>query len=74
MERVAGAGYLARVEANTVGVRAGLGVVYVRLSRDFADEGQRTTMFAERSPGDALAVIRELQACVNVALACRTPA
>ena len=74
MERVAGAGYLARVEANTVGVRAGPDVVYVRLSRNFASEGQQTTMFAELSPGDALAVIRDLQACVKIALACRTPA
>lgn len=74
MERVAGAGYLARVEANKVGVRAGPEVIYIRLFRDFAEERQQTTMFAELSPGEALAVIRELQACVNVALATTTPA
>lgn len=74
MERVAGTGYLARVEANKVGVRAGPDVVYIRLSRDFADEGQQTTMFAELSPGDALKIISELQACVKIALACSTPA
>ena len=73
MDRVAGAGYLARVEANTVSVRAGPDVVYVSLARHFASEGQRTAMFAEVSPGDALTLIRELQACVSVALACRTP-
>ena len=74
MDRVAGSGYLARVEANTVGVRAGPDVVYIRLSRDFASEGQQTAMFAEVSPGDALKLIRELQACVGIALACGTPA
>ena len=73
MERVAGVGYLARVEANMVGVRPGPDVVYIRLSRNFADEGQQTTMFAELSPGDALAIIRELQTCVKVALAYGTP-
>jgi hypothetical protein len=73
MERVAGTGYLARVEANKVGVRAGPDVVYIRLFRDFAEEGQQTTMFAELAPGDAMAVIRELQAAVKVALATITP-
>ena len=73
MERVAGTGYLARIEANKVGVRAGPDIIYIRLFRDFADEGQQTNMFAELSPGEALAVIRELQACVNIALATTTP-
>jgi len=73
MERVAGTGYLARIEANKVGVRAGPNVVYIRLFRDFAEEGQQTTMFAELSPGDALAVIRQLQASVKIALATTTP-
>ena len=67
------AGYLARVEANTVGVRAGPDVVYVRLSRDFAGEGTPTIMFAEISPGDALKMIRDLQDCVRVALATALP-
>lgn len=74
MDRVAGTGYLARVEANTVAVRAGPEVVYIRLSRDFPSEGQQTSMFAEVSPGDALRLIRELQACVRVALAAAAPA
>ena len=73
MERVAGTGYLARVEANKVGVRAGPDVVYIRLFRDFVEEGQQTTMFAELAPGDAMAIIRELQAAVKVALATITP-
>ena len=66
---VVGIGYLARVEANQIGVRAGPDVVYVRLSRAFESEGQQTTMFAEIAPGDALKLIRELQECVRVALA-----
>ncbi len=73
MDRVDGAGYLARVEANVVGVRAGPEVVYIRLARDFPEEGQRTSMFAEVTPGDALRLIHDLQACVQTALACRTP-
>ena len=64
---------MARVEASTVSVRAGPDVVYISLSRAFALEGQRTAMFAEVSPGDAMTLIRELQACVGIALACRTP-
>lgn len=73
MERVAGTGYLARVEANKIGMRAGPDVIYIRLFRDFADEGQQTAMFAELSPGETLAVIRELQTCVSIALATTTP-
>ena len=73
MEQVAGTGYLARIEANKVGVRAGPDIVYSRLFRDFASEGQQTTMFIELSPGEALAVIRELQTCVKIALATTTP-
>lgn len=60
---------MARVEANSIGVRAGPDVVYIRLSRDFPSEGQQTMMFAEVSPGDALKIIRELEACVRTALA-----
>lgn len=69
MGRDRGDGYLARVEANTVGVRAGPDVIYIRLSRDFEAEGQRTSMFAEISPGDALRMASDLQDCVRVALA-----
>lgn len=57
-----------------VGVRAGPDVVYIRLCRDFASERQQTVMFAEVSPGDALKLIRDLQACVGIALAHGTPA
>ena len=73
MDRLSGTGYLTRVEANTIGVRAGPDVVYVRLSRDFEGEGRPTTMFAEISPGDALKMIRDLQDCVRIALATTTP-
>ena len=73
MERDRGAGYLARVEANTIGVRAGPDVIYIRLSRDFACEGQQTSMFAEISPGDALRMANDLQECVRFALAAAAP-
>ncbi len=66
---VVGVGYLAQVEANQIGVRAGPDVVYVRLTRAFASEGQQTTMFAEIGPGDAMTLIRELQECVRIAVA-----
>lgn len=68
-----GTGYLAQVEANQIGVRAGPDVVYVRLSRTFDSEGQQTTMFAEIAPGDAMRLIGELQRCIGVALATAGP-
>jgi len=68
-----GTGYLARVEANEIGVRAGPDVVYVRLSRNFESEDQVTSMFAEIGPGDAIRLIAELQRCVGVALAAAGP-
>lgn len=68
-----GTGYLAQVEANQIGVRAGPDVVYVRLSRTFDSEGQQTTMFAEIAPGDAMRLIGELQRCIGVALATAEP-
>lgn len=74
MGNAVGTGYLAKVEASVVAVRAGPEVVYLRLTRDFADEGQTTTMFAELEPGHVLRLIRDLQECVGIALACGTPA
>ena len=64
-----GSGYMARVEANLVGVRAAPGAVFLRLTRAFEGEGQKTSMFTEMTPGQALTVIRELQASVKKALA-----
>ena len=69
MSDAAGSGYLARVEANQVGIRAAPGVVFLRLTRAFANEGQTTSMFSEMTPGQTLSVIRELQASVKEALA-----
>ena len=52
-----GAGYLARVEANQVGIRAAPGLcVFLRLTRAFPREGQTTSMFTEMTPGHVLHV------------------
>ena len=69
MNSALGSGYLAQVEANLVGVSAAPGTIFLRLSRKFASEGQQTSMFTEMSPGQALCVIRELEAAVKQALA-----
>jgi hypothetical protein len=69
MSGALGSGYLAQVEASFVGVRSAPGAVFLRLGRDFASEGQRTGMFTEMTPGQALSVIRELEAAVKQALA-----
>ena len=68
MSSALGSGYLAQVEANLVGVRAAPGAVFLRLSRNFASENQQTSMFTEMTPGQALSVIRELEAAVKQAL------
>ena len=62
-------GYLARVEANFVGVRAAPGVVFLRLTRSFESEGQVTSMFTEMTPAEASRLINELQAALDSALA-----
>ena len=69
MSDAEGIGYLARVEANLVGIQAVPGAVFLRLTRAFDREGQATSMFTEMTPGQALRVIRELQAAVKGALA-----
>ncbi len=69
MRSALGSGYLAQVEANLVGVRAAPGAVFLRLSRDFASEGQQTSMFTEMTPGQALSLVREVEAAVKQALA-----
>ena len=69
-----GAGYLARVEANFVTVRAAPDAVFVRLRRTFAGEGQETSMFTEMTPVHALQLVRDLQEAVREALAHAEPA
>ena len=69
MSSALGSGYLAQVEANFVGVRAAPGAVFLRLNRSFTSEGQQTSMFTEMTPGQALSVIKELEAAVKQALA-----
>ena len=69
MGETAGSGYLNRVEASIVGVRAVPNAVFIRLTRSFEAEGQTTCMFAEMTPGQALRLIAELQDAVRQALA-----
>lgn len=68
MGRMAGVGYLAKVEANKVAVRPGPDVVYLRLLRSFPGEGEPCCMFAELTPGAALRLVRELQRCIRIAI------
>jgi hypothetical protein len=68
MDKVLGSGYLARVEANHLGVVHGPDVVYLQLIRSFGAEGQRTSMFAEMTPGQALHLIKRLEVSVREAL------
>ena len=66
-----GPGYLARVEANQLGVVPGPNVVYLRLVRSLGAEGQKTSMFAEMTPGQTLRLIRKLELSVKEALSLR---
>ena len=69
MREAVGAGYLARVEANRIGLRATPGAVFLRLIRDFASEGQTTSMFTEMTPAEVRRLIQELEAAAKAALA-----
>ena len=64
-----GARYLARTEANLIGLRAAPDVVFLRLVRDVESEGERTCMFTELTPGQARELIKSLQEVVDIAVA-----
>jgi len=55
-------------EANQVSVQAVPGAVFLRLRRDRPD-GTVRRMFAELSVGEAMAIRRELDACIRAAAA-----
>lgn len=46
-------------------------MIYLRLVRDYAQEGQENTLFAEMPPGDALRLIRDLQKCMTTSVRAR---
>lgn len=69
MSEDVGAGYLARVEASTLGIRPGPGVLFLRLTRDLPPEGRRTDMFIELTPGQAVSLLQHVQECIGIALA-----
>ena len=69
MSNAAEADYLARVEANIVGVQAAPNAVFLRLSRAFAGESRLTCMFTEMTPGQVVRLIRDLQTAVREAVA-----
>jgi hypothetical protein len=59
-------------EANQSSVQAVPGAVFVRLRRDRPD-GTVRRMFVELSVGEAIAVRRELEACIRAAAAAAQP-
>ena len=59
-------------EANQISVQAVPGAVFVRLRRDRPD-GTARRMFVELSVGEAIALRRELDACIRAAVAAAQP-
>ena len=59
-------------EANQISVQAVPGAVFVRLRRDRPD-GTARRMFVELSVGEAIALRRELDACIGAAVAAAQP-
>lgn len=59
-------------EANQVSVQAVPGAVFIRLRRERPD-GSVRRMFAELSIGEAIALRRELEACIGAAAASSRP-
>lgn len=51
-------------EANEIGLRRGPDIIYVRLSRNLANEPQVTTMLAELSVIEARKLMQDLQTCL----------